>query len=231
MAFTHRNTQGATTAANVFITFTKPTGLTVGDLMVATIGKDDDPSTTGPSGWVNEAEASGTSGNDNNGSMWWIVATATEVAASNFTWSGDNEDYAGEIAVFIPGNSNPAFEQAVAVRRINDTTPASSALTTTAGNLLVGGGVGSQGGAGGLGVVTAGYTIPTNGQHTTGTGNGDVATTIAYDLSAAGGSETVEFNNVLSGDESVVLFGEWSDDALPASDTVLPFFAQLVGGV
>lgn len=213
MSFTLRNAQGATATGSTTLTITKPTGLTVGDLMVATIGKDDDPSVTGPSGWVNEAEASGTAGNDNNGSIWWKVADAADVAASNFTWTGDSEDYAGEIAAFIPSNSNPAFVQAVAVRRENDATPVSSALTTTAGNLLVGGGTGNRAATtAGVSIVTGGWTVPTNGKQQTGTGNGDVATTIAYDLSAAGGSETVEFGNVAAAGESVVTFAEFSDD-------------------
>lgn len=220
MSFTHRNTQGATAAASTTLTITKPTSLAVGDLMVATIGKDDDVSiSTGPTGWTNRAEASGTAGNDNNGSIWDKVADAADVAASNFTWTGDAEDYAGEIAAFIPGNSSPLFVQATAVRRENDATPASNALTTTAGNLLVAGGTGNRAATtAGVSIVTAGWTVPTNGKQQTGTANGDVATTIAYDLSAAGGSETVEFGNVNSAGESVVTFGEWSDVTAPTSD-------------
>ena len=231
MAFTHRNTQGTSSESAGSITITKPTNLAVGDLMVAVIGKDDDPAIdTVPSGWSTADTNGTTTGNDVRSGFYYKVADAADVAASNFTWSGDaGEDMAGAISAFIPGNSNPAYvDISTHVLRSGDTTPASNALTTTAGNLLVGGCVAAQADTGGLGVNSP-FVEPVNGSQTTGAGNGDNAAIIAYVLSGGGGSQSAEFNNAEAGAESHPVIMEFSDDA--AAGSVMPHLWKFATGV
>jgi hypothetical protein len=204
--------------------------------MVAIISKDDDPDfTSAPTGWTRIATGNTTTGNDLTTGVWYIVATSTETAASNFTWSfvDANEDGSGAIAAFIPGNSNPVHVQtSTHVLRSNDTTPASNNITATAGNLLVGTCGAAQADTGGLGVVaTAVYTIPTNGSNTTGTGNGDNGSILAYDLDAAPGSQAFEADNAESTAESHPYLSEFSDDAAAATGTVMGSLIRIASGV
>lgn len=76
---------------NVSLTVTKPTGLAVGDLLVAffwshhsaTISAD-----TPPSGWTTAITRTETTGTENErNACYWKVATSTEVAATNFTFA------------------------------------------------------------------------------------------------------------------------------------------------
>ena len=220
MAFTHRATATAIVDnAATSITITKPSGLAVGDLLVAVIGKDDDKVISAyPSGWTEAAQYNTALGNDVTSGIYYVVATSTQTAASDFTWTGDLEEWSGTITAFIPGNANPAFEGiSVEIRRDGDSTPVSNALTTTAGNLIVGGCVAAQADTGGLGVATAGYTVA--GNPTTGTSNGDNGSILAYDLSGAGGSLTIEFNNAESGAESHPWIFEFSDESAGLSLT------------
>lgn len=215
MSFTFRNAQKATATGATSLTITKPTGLTVGDLMVAVIGKDDDPAITGPGDWTEVRGGTGTiTGNDHS---WWLgykVADAGDVAASNFQWTGDAEDWSGTIAAFIPSNSNPTHvATSTAVLRQNDATPISNAITAaTAANLLIGGAVAAQADTGGLGAQTSGYTVAASPAPTTGTGNGDNGSVLAYKLSATGGETTFEANNAESVAESHAFIMEFQDE-------------------
>ena len=232
MSFTVRNTQSATTAGGSTLTITKPTGLTVGDLMTAVIGKDDDPALdTVPSGWSTRGTNGTTTGNDVRSGLYSKIADAADVAASNFVWGGDaNEDYAGVITAFIPSNSNPVF---VGISTVyfgeNEATPASNALSTAAGSLIIGGCVAARNNDPGIGVVDTGtYTVADNPY--TGTGNGDVGACLAYDLSGAGGSLSIEFDTVNIGGESHAWMMEFSDDAAD-TEFLMGFYASMVGGV
>ena len=232
MAFTHRATETAITEpVATTLVIAKPAGLTVGDLMVAVIGKDDDPVISGyPSGWTEAAQYNTALGNDVTSGIYYVVATSTETAASDFTWTGDLEEWSGTCSAFIPGNANPVFEGiSDPIRRDGDATPVSEALTTTAGNLVVGGCVAAQADTGGLGVATSGYTIAGT-PPTTGTSNGDNGSILVYDLSGAGGSLTIEFNNAESGAESHPWIFEFSDET-SGDATVTPAAFTVAGAL
>lgn len=64
----------------------KPSGLAVGDLLLAVITLND-PNVTRPAGWSRLLTSSSGAGNVNT-IIDYIIATSTEVAASNFTWTG-----------------------------------------------------------------------------------------------------------------------------------------------
>lgn len=234
MAFTHRDTQGSTAEGATSLTITKPTGLTAGDLMVAMIGKDDDPApTSAPTGFTLEASDSGTGGNDNWGGVYWKEADASDVAASNFTWQGDAEDWAGVLSAFTPANGI-TLDEGSSIRREADTTPATNSIADVAtGSLVVGGCVGSQaaGPSGYPSVVSGGYTEPTNGNQTTGSGNGDVGTTLCYDLDSGSGSISIEFGNIVTGEESVSSIIVFVDEAAAATNTVMPHLWKFATGV
>jgi len=88
MALVIQSSNTATLSGVSSITITKPTGLAVGDLLLFIGGNYDaaanNRSHTTPSGWtVIQKQASG----DYRPVAYYIVATATEVAASNFTFA------------------------------------------------------------------------------------------------------------------------------------------------
>lgn len=127
MAVTYESIQTATDAGSG-VTVTKPTSLAVGDLMVAFIssatGGAGGVAHTGPSGWTKIEEQVPT-----NGAVlttWAIVATSTETAASNFTWTGGgtNQDTGGAILRFTSTNGFNAVSD-------NVVSNSNTALTTT----------------------------------------------------------------------------------------------------
>jgi len=88
MALVIQSSNTATSSDVSSITITKPTGLAVGDLLLFIGGNYDAASVnrshTTPSGWsVIQKQASG----DYRPVAYYIVATSTEVAASNFTFA------------------------------------------------------------------------------------------------------------------------------------------------
>ncbi len=71
---------------------TKPSGLSVGDLMVAVLTVDEDTAITPPAGWTTEASYNLEAGN--NGPRMYIfsnVADSADVAASNFSFASGKE--------------------------------------------------------------------------------------------------------------------------------------------
>ncbi|WP_338226614.1 PKD-like domain-containing protein [Algoriphagus taiwanensis] len=105
--------------ANLTLTIDKPTGLAVGDLMIATIGQSDNDSDNlntaiVASGWtIIDSRLIGSNGNN----RWWgtvlyKVATAADVAAANFSFTGDPdaESMVGGITAFSGVDpTNPFF--------------------------------------------------------------------------------------------------------------------------
>lgn len=67
------------------VTVNKPTGLAVGDVMIATVFMNSAAGGSGPSGWDTLA-----SNDFVSNSVWGKVADASDVAASNFTWTSNN---------------------------------------------------------------------------------------------------------------------------------------------
>jgi hypothetical protein len=77
---------------------TKPDG----DLYVAIVGKDDDPSFTAHSSWTNEVYNNETGGAQGpRGGVWWRIGSNE---SASYDWTGDNEEWAG-IVLRISGFS------------------------------------------------------------------------------------------------------------------------------
>lgn len=113
---------GYTAATSVVIT--KPTGLAVGDLLVAIIG-----ATSGTSGTI--ATASGWTSLADTGSsslpikIQWKIADSSDVAASNFTFTGTTVSRMGGALLRVTGHA------AVGTSGGNDTDAYNSTTTTT----------------------------------------------------------------------------------------------------
>lgn len=223
MAFTLRANSENTATNSTSLVITKPTGLAVGDLMVAVIGKDDDVAiSTFPTGFVLAGDTAtfGTiTGNDVRSWVGYKVAVQADVDATNFTWTADQEDWSGTITAFQSDNGGQLVAVSAAVLRESDVTPISAAISAaTSGNLLIGACVSAQADSGGLGSTTAGYTL--GGNPDTGQGNGDNGSILAYDLSASGGETTYEASNAESTAESHVYILEFEDVA--GDQTITP---------
>lgn len=102
----HRASSTATTT-NTTLTITKPAGLAVGDVMIANIMQSgsDNNSLSNPTatGWTLIAASNMDNGNSRyRGSVYYRIATATEVAAANFgfTLDSDSDDGQGGISAF-----------------------------------------------------------------------------------------------------------------------------------
>lgn len=118
----HVNTQVDAGTANVgTVTVTKPTGLAVGDLMLAFMTLNLS-GLTPPSGWTQLDSDNATGGASFNNTVYWKLAVAGDVSATNFTWTAGDA-----LSPFCGGIS--------AYRDVDQTTPidgvASSADTTT----------------------------------------------------------------------------------------------------
>jgi hypothetical protein len=94
MAITYQNKSEHTEPLDSSFTMTIPTGFSAGDLLIACVHKDDDPSITIPSGWTIIEE--GTDGVYNV--MYFSVAyRIAESGDTNWTWTADGEAWAGVI--------------------------------------------------------------------------------------------------------------------------------------
>ena len=74
------------------ITIPIPTGWSAGDLLIAYVTKDDDNNTTPPVGWTELHDIPGSTAMN----LWvgWRIAVLGD---TEWTWSGDSEDYYGVI--------------------------------------------------------------------------------------------------------------------------------------
>lgn len=211
MAFTHIATSENQTSATVTdFSISKPTGTQTGDLLILCLGKDDDPAITPNETWTVIDTTGTTSGADHRSYYAYRIATASE--PTTYQFSGDKEEWAGQISCFRPGNSNPAYEQDSGHQfRSGTATPESAALpaSPTAANMLLGFTTGSTGHNGSAGSTTSGFTVA--GNATSGTGNGDTGGVLAYKLSAAGTETTWQASGVDATAESHVTIAEFSD--------------------
>lgn len=98
MSVDYQSAQSSTGSSSV--TVTKPASTNVGDLLVGVICTQNSISSA-PSGWtlLTNKQDSGAE----NLYVYWIIATSTEVAATNFTWSSSSNHMAGGI-IRINGN-------------------------------------------------------------------------------------------------------------------------------
>jgi len=83
MAITFQSSQTATFAGNS-LTITKPTSTAVGDLLIATITTQS-AITSVPSGWTEITNRDSTTSYART-YCYYVIATSTQTAASNFTW-------------------------------------------------------------------------------------------------------------------------------------------------
>lgn len=118
----HVNTQFDAGTANIgTVTVTKPTGLAVGDLMLAFMTLNLS-GLTPPSGWTQLDNDNAAGGASFNSTVYWKLAVAGDVSATNFTWNAGDA-----LSPFCGGIS--------AYRNVDQTSPiegiASSADTTT----------------------------------------------------------------------------------------------------
>lgn len=134
MAIAYQSSQTATNAGSS-LTITKPVGTAVGDLLIASIGTSGSISSI-PTDWnllINQ------SASDANLYVYYIIATSTQVAATNFTFSGAASVMAGGIAR-ITGNfhSSPLVRNAKD-NEVSTTTPSYTISVTPddAGSLLL----------------------------------------------------------------------------------------------
>lgn len=127
MATIASKASGTGTAGDV--TITKPTDTAVGDILVAFINSattgTSEETHTGPSGWTKIQNVV-----PDNGSVltvWAIVATSTEVAATDFSWAsaGNNGGTVGAIFRIAPASG--VFNSLA----LNVVSNSNSALTTT----------------------------------------------------------------------------------------------------
>lgn len=218
--FTHVDDNEATATGSTSISLTKPTGLAVGDLMVAlVINYNDNYSFTKPTGWTTYDTRQGSNMCYN---LDWKIADSSDVAASQFTWSTiDSNDKAGVIAAFS-GDSGDITATPMHVTtqtlRSNDTSPISATFVSNENTLLLAYSATTSGtDTGGLDMVTTGYTL--SGNPSTGAGSSDVGVLLAWKV--ADGTETsFEVDNAVALSDSFVQMatfdvdsGQWDDTA------------------
>jgi hypothetical protein len=88
--------------ANATLTITKPVGLAVGDLLVAVVHGNESGGITIPTGWTGLSSIVGSV----SLITYYKIATSTEVAASNFTWSVTSGNYIGGLIARITGHNS-----------------------------------------------------------------------------------------------------------------------------
>lgn len=113
----HVNTQTAPGTANTTsFTVTKPTGLAVGDLMIAFVTINNSGISSAPSGWTLFDSDASSVGEAWANYVYYKIATSGDVAASNFTWTA--------------GGSAPCCGGISAYRNVDTTTPINVATQT-----------------------------------------------------------------------------------------------------
>lgn len=82
----------ATGALPTSLTITKPTGVAVGDLLLALITSNEDASTGAPTGWVNILTETQSTPQHFGASWWYKIAVTADVSASNYVFDSDDAD-------------------------------------------------------------------------------------------------------------------------------------------
>lgn len=155
---TQRGTATTASSGNNTLSIARPTGLQVGDLMIATIGQSnnerDGLNAATSTGWtvIKERSLQNNGSNRWHGTALYKVATSTDVSAANFNFDGDNdaEDMVGSIIAFSgvdvtggydrDGNPNSGPFDAVLEdfrRRNNDDIRADAISTETLNSAIV----------------------------------------------------------------------------------------------
>lgn len=121
MTITHVATNFSTPTAALTdtATVTKPSGLAVGDVMIAVVNSNQAGITSPGAHWTRIIQKDATSANPYRCEVWYCVATSTETAASNFVWS--NGDTAPPMWVAI-----------MAYRGVNQSSPINASNSNVA---------------------------------------------------------------------------------------------------
>ncbi len=127
--------ESSTSASSIVIP--KPSGLAVGDFMLAIIGSDGLQTFTAPSGWTNILNTQRDGTLDCSLDSKWKIADASDVAASSFTFtSSGTQGFFGAIhrvdAIDTTTPVNVSGQQTGSA-----TDPVAPSVTTTAANCLV----------------------------------------------------------------------------------------------
>lgn len=185
MAITYQSSQSATGSSSVVIT--KPVSTVVGDLLIAVINTQNTISSA-PSGWTKLTNKTDSVGS--NIYLYYVIATSTEVSATDFTWSASSNHMAGGILRITGDFHSSPFDIYSSDDDVSTTTPTYTETITpqTPDSLLllcVGSGI-STGTT--SGVTASGYAITTSNPtwtesfdvtHFTGS-SGDSQCSVAY---------------------------------------------------
>lgn len=122
------------------ITINKPTGLAVGDLMIAIVGGPNDYSVNTKSGWTGLTQAQSVEGNQLTAKAQWKIADAADVAASTFVFSTNTgSGLTGCILRFSGHNPSAPINAENAVHNNTNTTTPSIAcgITPAVANCMI----------------------------------------------------------------------------------------------
>ena len=147
---------------------TKPTGLAVGDLLLAIIAKDDDITMAPPAGWTTDFDGSGNASQACASFAFHKVADADDVAASVFNFTGDNEDYVGRLYRISGVDTTTPIDAVDATGTVGTTaTPQAVAITTQTDDALCFAFTGMDDNDVPYTLETAGWTVDVNTDNTT----------------------------------------------------------------
>lgn len=130
-SFAESQRDSGTTNININL----PVGTAEGDLLIATVVTDGETnaSLAAPSGWtLLHREASS---DDVSLGVWWKLATASEPANYDFTWSGSQEAFGTIMRFSGQAISNPIHVSNVSTG--SSSSPATPDITTSADNCLI----------------------------------------------------------------------------------------------
>lgn len=156
-------TKSTATGSAGDVTITKPTSLAVGDIMIAFINSSTAGATgeehTGPTGWTKLQGASASNGSILT--VWGVVATSTQTAASDFSWTSADTNDTTVGSIFRITGTNGFTSLAANVLSVDDTDLTTAGLTTLADNslLLL---CGTRETTGGADSNFSGYTVANN---------------------------------------------------------------------
>lgn len=136
IAFVAAGTVTEATAAT--ITLARPTGVAVGDLMVACWNMDTNPTvTTPPTGWTLAAGPTNTAGaTGNTGATYWKVANSADTTTANWAWvMSASNPHSGFILDFSGvDNATPMDATATTLANASSTNITATGLTTVTAN-------------------------------------------------------------------------------------------------
>lgn len=117
----------------------KPSGLQVGDLMVAIIGAPNDFSTSSSDGFTELYDFYANEGNMCHMGVYWKIATASDVAATDFSFTTNTSQSINGCILRISGanQTNPINASSNNINTANTSNPSFSGITPSIGNCLM----------------------------------------------------------------------------------------------